>query len=85
MMQMIKTGSGNRAQALALHREIAQQQGALMESRINFLYDLKEILTPEQFEKASQLMKQQAMEHRGAPGGPRPKQRPGSPGQSVGS
>lgn len=58
LMEMIRSGSGSKQQALALHREITQQQNRLMEQRIGMIYDIKSVLTPEQFEKFQAMMKQ---------------------------
>lgn len=65
LMQMLKTGSGSREQALALHQELSRQQSEMMAQRIRMAYDIRAILTPEQFSKFQALMQQQK-----GPGGP---------------
>lgn len=69
LREMLQSGSGSREEALAIHREIAQQQTAMMEQRITMLYALREILTPEQFTKFRSLMEQRRQNRSGGPGG----------------
>ncbi len=72
LMQMMQNGSGSREQALALHREISAMQAEMMAQRINNLYDMKSILTPEQFQKFQSMMPRPPkddFEGRGAQGG----------------
>jgi Spy/CpxP family protein refolding chaperone len=65
LKQMVVSGSGSKQQALALHQEISQQQSVLMASRISMIYDIRAILSPQQFEQFRSMMQQ----HR-AQGGP---------------
>jgi Spy/CpxP family protein refolding chaperone len=58
LMEMIHSGKGSKEQALSMHREIAQQQNASMEKRIAMIYEVRSILTPEQFDKFHSLMKE---------------------------
>lgn len=74
LLSMIQSGSGSKSQALSLHRQISQQQAALMEQRINMMYDVKAVMTPEQFQKFRALMEQKRQggfgkEGRRPPGG----------------
>ncbi len=63
LMQMLRSGSGTKEQALSKYREVAQTQNAMMEARIAKVYQLKAILTPEQFQKMQQRHEQQRQNH----------------------
>ncbi len=72
LMQMIKSGSGSKEKALALHRQISAEQSKMMEGRISMIYDMKAILTPDQFQTLSSKMQQRRGRFgsgQGSPGG----------------
>jgi len=58
LMEMIRQGSGSKEEAITLHRELSQQQSALMEKKIGTMYDLKAVLTPEQYQKLGEKIRQ---------------------------
>lgn len=70
LMEMLKTGSGSKDKALALHREISQDHSNMMAQRINMIYDLRSILTPEQFEKFQTMMHGKFKNKKPGGGGP---------------
>lgn len=82
LMTMIKSGSGSKQEAMALHRQIAQRQNAMMEQHIGTIYDMKAILTPQQFEKFQTLM---AQKHQNRMGGRPHGKGPGMRSQGGGS
>lgn len=80
LMDMMRSGSSSKEDALRLQREISEQQNALMADHINSAYRIREVLTPEQYQKFQAKMeaKRSKMKgHRrgdkgpeGGPGGP---------------
>lgn len=58
LKQMIQSGSGTKEQAIALEQQINQQHSSLAQQRINNIYAIKSILTPEQFQKFQAKMAQ---------------------------
>lgn len=74
LMEMLRSGSGSKEKALALHREIAKTQNDLMAQRINQLYEMKAILKPDQFSKLRTMMQKR---QQAGPGGFGKQGRPG--------
>lgn len=64
LMAVLKSDSGTKEQALALHREISQMKSAMGEQRINKMFEMKAILTPEQQAKFKTLMQEGRKHHK---------------------
>lgn len=62
---MMQSGSGSKEQAKALLGEINKLQSAQMSHRIDMMYEMKSILTPEQFQKFQATMQQKRGQMKG--------------------
>jgi len=62
---MMQSGSGSKEQAMALLGEINKLQSAQMSHRIGMMYEMKSILTPEQFQKFQSAMEQKRGQMKG--------------------